>query len=128
MFNFFTNSLELLSLYCKTNYFFLIFSCCFMATSALHPFLCFFHSEFVNCIFDNFPYPMPKMLITFPNFFSIGQCFMKHFPIASASEQAVFCSLYYALLISKGSPATIFQNCSSILLYLIPWAKIVTSS
>ena len=98
-----------------------------MATSALHPFLCFFHSQLVNCIFDNFPYPMPRMLITFPNVFIFGQHFMERFPIASASEQAVFCSLYYALLLSKGSPATLFQNCSSSLLNLIPWAKIKTS-
>ena len=36
---------------------------------------------------------------------------MESSPIASASEKAVYCSLYYALLILRGCAATIVQNC-----------------
>ena len=28
----------------------------------------FFQSKLVNCILDNIPYPMPRIMITFPNF------------------------------------------------------------
>ena len=96
MFKFFTNSLEMLPLYCNTNCCFSEFSCCFMTTPALYlcPFL-FFHSQLVNCILDNVPYPMPRILITFQNFFMVCQCFMERFPIAGGSEQAVYYSLYY---------------------------------
>ena len=66
--------------------------CSFVAKPVLYLFL-FFHLQLVNCILDNIPYPMPKILITFQTFCNFRQCFRERFPIAGGSEQAVYCSV-----------------------------------
>ena len=56
LFNFFTNSLEMLPLYC-TNCCFSVFSCCFSATPALYlcPFLCSFIRSWLIVSLTIFP-------------------------------------------------------------------------
>ena len=45
---------------------------------------------------------MIRLLIKLPNFFIFCQCFMERFSIAVGSEQAVYCSLYFAFFYVEG--------------------------
>ena len=86
--SFFANSLEMLPLYCKTNCCFSVFFSCFTFTPALYLCLfCSFHLQLVNCILDNIPYPMLRILITFPNFFIHCQCFMERYSMLVARKR-----------------------------------------
>ena len=100
----------MLPLYCHEKCGFSVFFCCYTAPPALF-FSRFFLSQLVNCIPDKFALTKPIILITFP-FFSYSVNLGK-FPIAGASEQVVYCSLYYAFLMLKGCKATIVQVLSS---------------
>ena len=72
LFNFFTNSLEMLPLYCNKNCCFSVFSCCFTATHALYlcPFLCSFILSWLTVSLTIFPtqclgYCLPSQISSF---------------------------------------------------------------
>ena len=84
--SFLTNSLEMLPLYCNANCCFIVFFLLFYGYTSVLSFSLFFHSQLVDSILDNISYPMPMILVLFPNFFDLCHCFIERFPIASGAK------------------------------------------
>ena len=108
-------------LYCNTNCCFSVFFCWFYGYASVISFSLFFHSQLFNCILDNSPYPMPQILITFPNFHFLSKF---HGTLPNCDCLGTGSVLFPVLCFYvEGCTATIVQNCSSIWWFLIPCAK-----
>ena len=112
LFSFFTNSIELLPLYCNTNRWFSALLCCFTAKPAFYLFFVLSFAVVLTVSLTIVPTQCNNIFIHF------CQCFIERFPITGGLELAMCCSLYYASIMLKGCTATIVQICSAIVLNL----------